>query len=535
MRSVIYTDREYWSDISRYIIDCCEKSRGNDYCLYLENGERCGYTYGQMLDAAKRVGSYLLENAGKGGHVALIGKKSVEWIAAYYGCLCYGIVVSPLDAALSKEETARQFGFSDSTLLMYDPACAKSAKYIKELYPEALCLPLRAEEGVTSVSSLINGDRPVTEPPVLKEDDPAEIVFTSGTTGAGKGVVLSVGNIASAVMFGIRLVDYSPDETLLSILPNNHTYELAVGLLTPMYFGMSIIICTSVKAMKDNFAAFKPTVMLVVPTLMKLFRKEIGRELRRRKAEKKFGRSVKLTRALRRVGIDVRRKASKEILDYFGGRLRCLICGGAFLSDDLIRFYDDLGIWFIQGYGITECSPIVSCNTDRYSRELGVVSPYCEVKIEDGEICVSGKNVMLGYYKNPEATGKAIKDGWFHTGDIGLLDSHGCVILKGRKDNLIINSNGENISPEVIENYLSVKEIISESVVCSEDDLITALVYPNFRFAEANGVSDVEKAVREAVEDVNRTLPPKMRVERIHIRKEPFEMTSTMKVKRGSL
>ena len=140
---------------------------------------------------------------------------------------------------------------------------------------------------------------------------------------------------------------------------------------------------------------------------------------------------------------------------------------------------------------------------------------------------------MLGYYKNPEQTARAIRDGWFHTGDLGALDEQGCLILHGRKDNLIINSNGENISPEQVENYLSTKEIIAQSVVYAEDDLLAASIYPNLRFAEANGIRDVEQAVREAVEETNKTLPHKLRVERIHIRKEPFEMTSTMKVKRG--
>ena len=533
VNSVLYSDRGSWTSIGRYIFDCCEKNSASDCCVWLENGERRSISYGQMLEAVKRVGSYLFTAVGKGGHVALLGKKSLEWIVSYFGCLCYGVVVSPLDAALSREESAKQFRFSDSTLLLYDPACAGIAEHIKELCPDTHCVPLRAGDGSFSAASLIGGDFPVSEPPELKEDDLAEILFTSGTTGVGKGVMLSVGNICAAVMFGIRLVDCASDESLLSILPNNHSFELAVGLLTPIYFGVSNILCSSVKTIKDCFRTFRPSIMLVVPSLMQLFRKEILREAKRRGETENLEQALRLARELKPVGVDAQRSAAREILSYFGGRLKCLICGGAFFSEDLVSFYDDIGIRFIEGYGITECAPIVSCNTDRFSCHLGVISPYCEVRIEDGEICVSGKNVMLGYYKNPEQTARAIRDGWFHTGDLGALDEQGCLILHGRKDNLIINSNGENISPEQVENYLSTKEIIAQSVVYAEDDLLAASIYPNLRFAEANGIRDVEQAVREAVEETNKTLPHKLRVERIHIRKEPFEMTSTMKVKRG--
>ncbi|MBR6321234.1 MAG: AMP-binding protein [Lachnospiraceae bacterium] len=533
MNSVLYSDRGSWTSIGSYIFDCCEKNSSSDCCVWLENGEKRSISYGQMLDAAKRVGSYLSAAVGKGGHVALLGKKSVEWIASYCGCLCYGVVVCPLDAALPTEESAKQFCFSDSTVLLYDSACAGTAEQIKECRPETLCLPLRAGDGSFSVSSLIRGEYPASQAPELKEDDLAEILFTSGTTGFGKGVMLSVGNICAAVMFGIRLVDCSSGETLLSILPNNHSFELVVGLLTPLYFGMSIILCGSVKAVKDNFRAFGPSIMLMVPMLMQHFRKEILREAKRRGEAGKLEETLLRARQFGHAGAEVRRESAKDILSYFGGNLKCIICGGAFLSEELVSFYDDLGIRFIEGYGITECAPIVSCNTDRFSCHLGVISPYCEVRIEEGEICVSGKNVMLGYYKNPEQTARAIKDGWFHTGDLGALDERGCLILHGRKDNLIVNSNGENVSPEMIENLLSTKEIIAESVVYAEDDLLAASVFPNFRFAEANGISDVEKAVREAVEETNKSLPHKLRVERVHIRKEPFEMTSTMKVKRG--
>ena len=198
-------------------------------------------------------------------------------------------------------------------------------------------------------------------------------------------------------------------------------------------------------------------------------------------------------------------------------------------------FYDSIGINIIQGYGITECSPIVSCNTDRKTRKLGEVGPYCTVKCVDGEICVSGDNVMIGYYKNPEETQKVIIDGWFHTGDLGYVDNKNCLSLSGRIKNLIINSNGENVSPEEIENHLAFIDLFANAVVYGEDDLIAVEIYPNFSYVEANGIVNVESEIHKVIDEVNKKLPRKMHIERIHIRKEPFDMTITMKIKRHNL
>jgi long-chain acyl-CoA synthetase len=243
----------------------------------------------------------------------------------------------------------------------------------------------------------------------------------------------------------------------------------------------------------------------------------------------------KLSGFLRFFGVDIRRKLFSDIIDELGGELKSLICGGAFLSDELMDFYDSIGINIIQGYGITECSPIVSCNTDRKTRKLGEVGPYCAVKCVNGEICVSGDNVMMGYYKNPDETQKVIVDGWFHTGDLGNVDKRNCLSLSGRIKNLIINSNGENISSEEIENHLAFIDLIANAVVYGEDDLIAVEIYPNHNYIEANGIIDVEVELHRVIDEVNKKLPRKMHIERIHIRKEPFDMTTTMKIKRHNL
>lgn len=532
--SMFYSDREYYGNIQEYILECCRHHKNKVMCKYLVSGEVVTKTYGDMLVLLTAIGSYLRKVNNSKLHVALLGRTSFEWIAAYLGSLCYGVVVVPLDKALPENEILKYFEFSDASVLIFDPEYSDVAKYIKDnarSCKKAISLSDSSSEEFENLTDVISqGD--VIEPIVSDANDIAEIVFTSGTTGVGKGVMLSYKNIASAVMFGIRLVDFSSDDSVLSIMPNNHTYELSVGIMTPMYFGMSIAINDSLKRFKQSFLKFKPSTMIVVPALLNMLRNQILGEVKKKGHSKKFKAALIVTRALKTVGIDIRRKVFSDVIEGLGGNLKSLICGGAFLSDDLLKFYDNIGINIIQGYGITECSPIVSCNTDRKSRKLGEVGPYCEVKCIDGELCVRGDNVMLGYYKDKEGTDKVLIDGWFHTGDIGAVDSKNCVSLSGRVKNLIINSNGENISPEEIENHLAFIDLIANAVVYGEDDLIAVEIYPNFNYAKENNIEDIEKELQIIVDKINSEMPRKMHIERIHIRNKPFDMTTTMKIKR---
>ena len=534
MKPTLYHDRGYWGSIQEYIFDSLKKYEKNALCVYLKDKKECSFTYGQMLESIKKIGSYTRRIVKKSRHASILGRTTVEWLATYYSMLCYGIPAVPLDVMLSKEDLCQQFLFSDSDILFFDSSYSPVAEFILSKSPKTVCIPLdKVLPGSDiSVRSIMEGDFPAEMPPELDEKALAEIVFTSGTTGLGKGVMLSNENITSNVMFGIRLVDLKAEDRILSIMPNNHTYELTVDLLTPIYFGVSVVLNNSLKTLKKNISTFKPAVMLVVPALLSMMQKEIMRGIIKKGKLKKFKRMQRVSRLARCLGIDIRRKVFAEILDYFGGELKTLICGGSFLPQKTVKFYDSIGIRIIEGYGITECAPIVFCNTDRSSHALGEMNIYCEAKCIDGEICVRGKNLMAGYYKNEAETEKAIRDGWFHTGDLGFIDKNNHLHLTGRKTNLIINSNGENISPELIENRLSVYEAVADCLVFGENDLIAVSIYPNSNYIKDNGIDDVYGYFCALVNEENKKMPHKMRIEKVYIKDQPFEKTTTMKIKR---
>ena len=509
--SMLYSDRGSWNTLQQYIFDCCSAHADLNCCIRSVDGRPVFRTYRELLHSLQVIGTYLASADAPGKHAALLGRTSYDWIASYLGALCYGITAVPLDRALPKQGILDQFVFADADILIYDEQYEETAQYIAEKTGCAhlICINGTSRHPVTA--ERLEQEGRVITPPAETPERMAEIVFTSGTTGKQKGVMLSYGNILYTVMLGIRLIQIQSPATVLSIMPNNHTYELTVGILTPLYFGATRAVMSNQIHFRKELTVFRPAIILTVPAMMSMLQKEILQETERRQEK----------------------TAADIVSTICGGRLKTLICGGAFLPGKLKRFFESLGIAVIEGYGITECSPIVSCNSDRASRRLGVISPYCEVKCIDGEICVRGKNVMLGYYKNPEATQRAMADGWFHTGDLGDVDEQNCLSLTGRIDRLIINSNGENISPEEIENRLSSIELISGCVVYSEDDLIAAEIHPNYELAEQRQITGLDKILWNEVQDVNASMPRKMRVERIHFREKPFEMTTSMKIKKN--
>lgn len=506
------------------------------FCKYTVNNELRTKTYHELEMNVKRFGTYLDSKVSGTRHIALIGKTDFEWISAYFAMLYYNIVFIPLDRLLSREELLKQVDFADAEMLIYGDGYKDIARFISE--NSTVCGKYMALEGLCELTASMSDEdikAPSTRPAT---NDMIELIYTSGTTDIGKAVMLSHNNVLKTLLYGIRLVDARPEETVLSLMPNNHTYELNIGLLMPVYFGMTVAIYDNIKKrMKKNLSLFKPVTMLVVPMLLQALRKEILVKIRRQNKQKEFARAVALNKKLSSLGINAAPRLFKEIYDSLGGNIRYLICGGAFLSMDIIKFYDDIGIKILEGYGMTECAPIVSCNSTKYVKagSLGKVGPYCEVRIVDGEICVRGENVMLGYYKNPKLTSEVLRDGWLATGDIGYVDGNNFVYLTGRKKNLIILNNGENVNPETLENLMSDIELFHTVVVYGENDLICVEIYPNLAFAESNGITDIKAKAEEYIRTINEGLPMYSQIRSVRIREKPFEVTTTMKVKRFSL
>ena len=511
-----------FSGLQDYILTCCKRNGDRDYCLYKPDaGEVAVRTYRELLEALQSVGTFLSRLNLAHCHVALLGETGFEWIAAYLGSLVYGLTVIPLGRSMTKEMTLERLVFTDADVLLFDSKYADVADYVLAKIPGILCFQLNFGEGKHKILSMSieKLDVPISR----NEKEPAEIVFTSGTTGGQKAVILSCENVFYTVMYCIRLVNPSKDGLVLSVLPNNHTFELAVNILAPLYFGMSIGINDSIIHFKRNIRLFCPTHMLVVPAILNAIRKETLYSVGYREDMGSHG-----------LDSDPKKKGKMicELQALLGGRLTTLICGGAYLSDTVAEFFETAGFRVIQGYGITECAPVVSCNSELDSWKLGRISPYCEVQVSDGEICVRGHNVMLGYYKDPEQTQKAFAGGWFHTGDEGRVDEYRCLELIGRRDRMLVMSNGENVNPEEIEGELNNQSEIEECVVSVEGGFLKADIYPGDQVRSLKDPDEMRKRLSRVVFEVNRVLPIYKRIERFDIHIKPFERTLTRKVVR---
>ena len=494
------------ASLREYILDCCEKHGSLLCCTEIRRDQQYTYTYAELLHALRLIGSYLSSLNTTHHHTALLGRTSFEWIAAYLGALCYGTVVIPLNANASSEDLLQQFLHTDADILLYDAAEETTAKLIAE---ETGCslFCLNSPSGQAASFSSLRAKGEILPMPPASPSRVAEILFTSGTTGKQKAVMLTDDNILCSVLFGIESFSISPSSVAVSVLPNHHAYELAVGILIPLHFGVTIAAMDRMIHFVRNLAVFRPEVILAVPALLETLRKEILR---------------------------VQAGGAEDTLQLLGGNLKMLVCGGASLRDELAAFFRNLGIPVLQGYGLTECGPIVSCDSSRRQHKLGRVSPFCQVICADGELLVRGRNVMAGYYRDPEETARVIRDGWFHTGDLGSVDPDGYLSLSGRLKNLIILSNGENVSPEEIEDLLSGEAVIAGCRVFGEDDLIAAEICPDPSRIPQPGSSDPKEAVWAAIRRVNQSLPKYKQIERIHLRQDPFPMTSTRKIIRNN-
>ncbi|MBS1333181.1 MAG: AMP-binding protein [Clostridiales bacterium] len=378
------------------------------------------------------------------------------------------------------------------------------------------------------------------------------IIFTSGTTGTSKGVMLSHDNLLECVRASANMVNFSSRDVLLSVLPLHHTYETCCGMLTPICLGATVCINNSLKYVVRNMNIFRPTGMILVPLFVSTIYKKICDEVRKKGKEKLLARGIAATKLARKVGIDLRKPVFAEVRRGLGGRLSKIICGGAALDPDLVDRFDELGIQIAQGYGITECAPLVSVNpyTALKYGSVGVPIRGSSIKIlkengdgaeseaetgSIGEICVKGPQVMLGYYNNPEATKEVFTDdGYFRTGDLGYVDDEGYIFITGRKKNVIILANGKNIYPEELEEYLYKLDVINECVVVAREvggeTLLTAVVYPEYTRFEGADAEQIKETIKAEIMAVNKHLPVFKQIRNIEIKKNEFEKTTSKKI-----
>ena len=374
-------------------------------------------------------------------------------------------------------------------------------------------------------------------------------MFTSGTTGKGKGVMLSQNAVLSDIADVIPYIDYS--RKTVSVLPPHHTFGSTVMLLGHVIFGCNIYISSGLRYVQKELKEQKPGHLILVPLYLETFYRKILATVKEQGKEKLLFRMIAMSNGMRRVGIDMRKKLFASVRDAFGGEVHMAICGGAPLNPEIISFFESIGISTLNGYGITECAPIVAVNRSRHvvDGSVGTVFDIDTVKIEDpnedgeGEICVMGPNVMLGYYKDEAATAEAIdEDGYFHTGDYGKLDKDNILYITGRKKNLIILSNGKNVYPEEIENELIATPGILDVIVYEGQskrgvmhNAIVAEVFPDKDYIEKNGITDIKAHLQPYINEYNRNAVPYKKIKILKVRAKEFPKNTLRKIMRFQL
>ncbi len=522
-----------------------------------------GITYSKMYSMVNALGTKMIDMGLKGKRISVIGENSYRWSITYLATVCGVGVVVPLDKELGKEELANIIKRADVSAVFFD---SKYKEIFKEIKKEIKGLDILVEmaedvddKDVLSIDQLVSEGEKLVESGnkdfIDAEINPEEmsiILFTSGTTGNSKGVMLSHKNICFQLMVAPTFIDVVPEDVFFSILPIHHTYECTCGFLMPIYKGASIAYCQGLKYIVKNLQEVKPTMFLGVPAIFEALYKKIWKEISKSGKEKTMKIMMGLNSGLRKVSINISRIYAKKISDLFGGNIKTFICGGAKIDPAILDFFQNCNINSVQGYGLTEASPMAALNTDfkPNSSSIGAAVPLSEVEIWDkdpetgiGEIVVKGDHIMLGYYDNPEATAEALVDGWYKTGDLGYMDKKGYIYMTGRKKSVIITKNGKNVSPEEIEYLINQVPFVCESMVWGADDGKggDTTIHATIRIFDEDVKEilgddfkddDVVSLLWDEVDKINEKLPLYKKVKKITYRKEDFEKTTAQKIKR---
>ena len=550
------------------LCDIIERHGNKTLFRYYEGKDIQSMTYATFGTQVREAAAAFTAMGLCGEKIAVIGETSPQWVCTYLGALAAGCVNVPMDKELDTEEIRRFIAMVDARAIVYSKSF--NEKFIKSIsdgdtgiryfIPITPAYDSSFDNKVIAFDQLLTCGRERVErdgyhyPIVRNREKLAEMLFTSGTTGTSKCVMLCQKNIFAAVNAAVETVCFSADDVVVSVLPIHHTYEL-MCVLAEMVYGIEICINDSLRHVMKNFQLFKPTGLVLVPLFINTMYAKIWSEAKKSKKETILKAGLATSKTLMAVGIDARRKIFKSVLDAFGGRLDHIICGGAKLNPDLIAAFEDFGISIFEGCGITECSPL-TCVTPYFARKYGSVGPAvpcCRVRIDEktgsgeneegyveGEIQIKGDNVMLGYYNNPEANEAAFTtDGWYRTGDIGYMDGDGDVYITGRMKSVIVLENGKNVFPEEIEEYLGKIDTICESVVVgrkapdSDAIILTAVVFPAYdKFPTGASEELIRESIRNSINAMNRRLPGFKQVKAVEYRQTEFEKTTSKKIKR---
>lgn len=536
-----------------------------------DKGEIYPVSYKEFKQDIVQLGTYLIELGFLGKRIAVIGKNSYQWAVSYFASTIVGIVV-PLDKELHDDDVINFLNISESVCVLGDTKNLngilekKSNLTNQDIY--MISLDLEKKYNFAKFDSLEHSEVYYVNDCISKgkefliqgnndfdtiEVDPDEmriLLFTSGTTGNAKGVCLSHRNVCSNITSIYGIVKVKRSDLFFSILPLHHTYECTIGFLLPLYSGASICYCDGLRYILKNIGEYHPSVILCVPLLLENMHKNIIKNMNKT-LPKKYVKSPNENPYDNLPGL-IKHVVKSKVKNTLGGRLRVFIVGAASVNPSIAADFEKLGLLTLQGYGLTECSPLVAGNNDFYHKDdsCGLPIPNVTYKIDspnengDGEILVKGPNVMLGYYNMPDETAKVLKDGWFHTGDIGRIDDQGFLYITGRCKSVIVTKNGKNIYPEEVEYYLNDNPLVSESLVLGiqkdDDDetYINAQILPNIEAiteylkGAVPTKDEIKKIMSDIVASVNSKLPNYKHIKGFIIRDKEFEKTTTQKIKR---
>ena len=488
------------------------------FLRYEDNDVIYEVTYRQFVADCMAVAAWAQEKSRELGHpvrVGLLGGSGHHYLAVMLGVMASGSVIIPMDVQMDADTFCDCVSRSDEDVLFYDWDFRTLAEEAGSRCPALEeCISLQHGRHVACSDNILKNYAGRQVENLAKPEECAMILFTSGTTGRGKGVMLSHGNLIDNV-FCTTDTEHPENEIYLNVLPMHHVFCINGDVLIVIRYGSTLCLNRDMTKLAAHILLFEPTVMRMVPMMAKGLYNRIAIMSRQQPGKSLF-------------------QIKEEVL---GKRLHKVVSGGGYLAPELAANYSRLGISIAQGYGMSECSPKISSpdwNRPDKVASVGKLVEGCQVRIVDEEIQVKSPSVMMGYYKEPDKTAEAItEDGWLCTGDIGYLDEEGFLYLTGRKKNLIILSNGENVAPEQLENLFEDERLIEDILVFGEDDAICAEVYPNFKYAEAANISDIEGTVQEIIKKHNQKLPSYKRIMQCRIREVPFAKTSSKKIIRN--
>lgn len=560
MKKLKLREEEKFETIREYINRGIKKyNKNNAFIIKIKNNNKINYkniTYKEFGEDIKNLGTKLIDMGLENKRIAIIGKNSYEWVCSYISVICGVGVAVPLDKGLQDDEIISLLNRSKADAIIFENKYLELIKKIKKekntKIKEFICM--NKNEEFLNIYELINDGKKLIKNKnnkylnhKINPEEMATIIFTSGTTSMAKAVVLTNKNIASNI-YDLNCTEkiYSTDVNL-AFLPLHHAFG-STGMILFLTNGATNVFCDGLRHIQNNLKEYKVTTFVCVPLLLENIYKKIINKIEKEKKKKIIKIAIIISNLLLKIKIDIRRKIFKPIINELGGNIRFIISGASAIDKKVAKGFNDFGILTVQGYGLTETSPVLSAENEKNIKygSIGKAMPSVEIKIENknkkgiGEIVAKGPNIMKEYYEMPEETSNVLKDGWFYTGDLGYIDKNGYIFITGRKKNVIVLKNGKNVYPEELEQLINGLPYVKENMVFGkekEDDLVVSvkIVYDKDYMYTKNGDISEEKIrdiIWQDIKKINKTLPKYKYIKNLIITNEPMIKTTTAKIKR---